>query len=79
MMYIYMSQYMYFLYPLRLDLRYNKISQISSAQDFRKKLKETGDRDLVWENELDTFWGAKKGRGQNYLGRDLALFLSFLI
>ncbi|CAE7816406.1 unnamed protein product [Symbiodinium microadriaticum] len=41
------------------------------CEDFRKKLKETGDRDLVWENDEDTFWGSTKGRGQNHLGRIL--------
>ncbi|CAJ1388296.1 unnamed protein product [Effrenium voratum] len=41
------------------------------SEDFRKKLKDTGDRDLVWENDEDTFWGATKGRGQNHLGRVL--------
>ncbi|CAK8990906.1 Riboflavin biosynthesis protein VVA0006 [Includes: Riboflavin biosynthesis intermediates N-glycosidase [Durusdinium trenchii] len=41
------------------------------CEEYRKKLKDTGDRDLVWENEEDTFWGATKGRGQNHLGRIL--------
>lgn len=41
------------------------------CEEFRKKLKETGDRDLVWENDEDTFWGSTKGRGQNHLGRIL--------
>eukprot|EP00434_Breviolum_minutum_P009104 symbB.v1.2.008019.t1/scaffold498.1/size458234/11 len=41
------------------------------SEEYKKKLKETGDRDLVWENDEDTFWGATKGRGQNHLGRIL--------
>eukprot|EP00933_Yihiella_yeosuensis_P036458 TRINITY_DN3020_c1_g1_i1.p1 TRINITY_DN3020_c1_g1~~TRINITY_DN3020_c1_g1_i1.p1 ORF type:complete len:620 (-),score=147.63 TRINITY_DN3020_c1_g1_i1:137-1996(-) len=39
------------------------------SDDFRKKLKETGDRDIAWENSEDTFWGTTKGRGQNHMGR----------
>lgn len=41
------------------------------SDDFRKKLKETGERELMWENDEDTFWGSTKGRGQNQLGRIL--------
>ncbi|CAE8646104.1 unnamed protein product, partial [Polarella glacialis] len=40
------------------------------SDDFRKKLQDTGTRELLWENPEDTFWGvAKGGRGQNHLGR----------
>eukprot|EP00931_Biecheleriopsis_adriatica_P091518 TRINITY_DN653_c0_g1_i1.p1 TRINITY_DN653_c0_g1~~TRINITY_DN653_c0_g1_i1.p1 ORF type:complete len:637 (-),score=173.42 TRINITY_DN653_c0_g1_i1:167-2077(-) len=43
------------------------------SDDLRKKLKETGDRELVWDNsEGDTFWGSMNRRGQNHLGRLLA-------
>jgi len=41
------------------------------SAEFRSKLKDTGDRELVWENEEDGFWGALRGRGQNQLGRIL--------
>mmetsp|Transcript_24579 Transcript_24579/g.47858 ORF Transcript_24579/g.47858 Transcript_24579/m.47858 type:complete len:581 (-) Transcript_24579:15-1757(-) len=37
-------------------------------EDLRTKLKETGDRDLVWTNPDDNFWGVVKGQGQNHLG-----------
>jgi len=40
-------------------------------EDLRSKLKETGDRDLVWTNPDDNFWGVVKGQGQNHLGRTL--------
>eukprot|EP00913_Durusdinium_trenchii_P031320 g29327.t1 len=49
----------------------DKFQRSLASQEYRKKLKDTGDRDLVWENEEDTFWGATKGRGQNHLGRIL--------
>lgn len=41
------------------------------SEDFRKRVKDTGTRDLVWENAEDAFWGSIKGRGQNQLGRVL--------
>lgn len=41
------------------------------SADFRKRLEETGDRDLVWETTEDGFWGSSRGRGQNHLGRAL--------
>lgn len=41
------------------------------SDEFRKRLKETGDRELVWDNDDDVFWGSTKGRGQNQLGRIL--------
>jgi len=37
-----------------------------------QKLVETGDRDLVYENEKDSFFGRVDGRGQNHLGRILS-------
>jgi len=42
------------------------------SADFRKRLEETGDRELVWENDEDGFWGSVRKRGQNHLGRVLA-------
>jgi len=41
------------------------------SDDFRKRLKDTGDRELVWENTEDAFWGSERGKGQNQLGRVL--------
>jgi len=41
------------------------------SAELRKRLQETGDRDLIWDNDEDGFWGAVKGRGQNQLGRIL--------
>jgi len=39
------------------------------SAEFRQKLKETGDRELAWENREDGFWGLIKGKGQNHLGK----------
>jgi len=41
------------------------------SADIRKRLQETGDRELAWENDEDGFWGTVKGKGQNQLGRIL--------
>jgi len=41
------------------------------SADFRKRLQETGDREIKWENDEDQFWGCVKGKGQNQLGRGL--------
>lgn len=39
------------------------------TDDFRKRLGDTGDRDIVWENDSDIFFGAVRGRGRNHVGR----------
>eukprot|EP00928_Gymnodinium_smaydae_P079462 TRINITY_DN63384_c0_g1_i1.p1 TRINITY_DN63384_c0_g1~~TRINITY_DN63384_c0_g1_i1.p1 ORF type:complete len:672 (+),score=197.76 TRINITY_DN63384_c0_g1_i1:58-2073(+) len=41
------------------------------SADFRKQLQDTGDRELVWENDSDAFFGSVRGKGQNQLGRVL--------
>uniref|UniRef100_A0A7R9ZXX2 FHA domain-containing protein n=1 Tax=Pyrodinium bahamense TaxID=73915 RepID=A0A7R9ZXX2_9DINO len=40
-------------------------------EDFRAKLQDTGDRELVWVNHDDSFWGMVRGQGSNHLGRVL--------
>mmetsp|Transcript_27029 Transcript_27029/g.62448 ORF Transcript_27029/g.62448 Transcript_27029/m.62448 type:complete len:581 (+) Transcript_27029:73-1815(+) len=41
------------------------------SADYQQQLKETGTRELAWDNDDDGFWGTIKGAGQNQLGNVL--------
>ena len=56
------------------------LAKFSQHDDLRRKLVETGDRQLIEHSPYDSFWGdGEDGKGQNHLGKLLMEIRTILI